>query len=129
MSFADRLKKRTPMALAAVRPTKTGLVSLCLPQMLVLEDHAVGLVNLELAPLVVGGMSSIRLLDALDELFEEAERHAKGSAENPTLPGFGAELLEAATAIRQHLASVAAAADQAHAEHEATHTHGKDHLQ
>lgn len=129
MSFADRLKKRESMAAAAVKPTSSALVSLCLPRMLVVGGQAQGLVNLELAPFVVGGMGSTRLLDALDELFCEAERHAKSPAEDPTLPGFAEELREAAALIHRHLASISAASDQAHAEHEATHQHDRGDLQ
>lgn len=129
MSFADRLKKRAPMGAAAVTPTSSALVSLCLPQMLVVGGQAQGLVNLELAPFVVGGMGSTRLLDALDELFCEAEEHAKGPAEDPTLPGLAEELREAAALIRQHMASISAASDQAHAEHEAKHQHDRGDLQ
>lgn len=129
MSFAERLKKRESMAAAAVKPTKSALVSLCLPQVLMVGGMPQGLVNLELAPFVVGGVGAMRLLDALDELFCEAEQHAKSAAEDPTLPGLGAELREAAALIRQHLASVTAASDQAHAEHEAKHQHDRGDLQ
>jgi len=125
VSFADRLKKRAPLDIAAERPTKSALVSLCLPQMLMVDGQAQGLVNLELAPFVVGGMSALRMLDALDELFCELERHANSSAEDHAFELFGAELKEAAAVIHHHLASVDAASNQAHAEHEATHQHEK----
>lgn len=129
MSFSDRLKKRAPMGAAAVTPPKSALVSLCLPQMLMVGGKAQGLVDMELAPFVVGGLGSTRLLDALDELFCEADGHAKSPAEDPVLPGLGAELREAAALIRQHLASISAASDQAHAEHEAKHQHDRGDLQ
>lgn len=115
MSFADRVRKWMPLEIAAARPTKSKMMELCLPRLLLLEGNAVGLVNLELAPVVVGGVASTRLLYALNELFSEAE---------PS----GPELLEAAALIRQHLASLEAASEQAHVEHEATHQHGKDGL-
>jgi len=126
MSFADRLSKRAPMRVAAVKPTKSALMSLCLPRVLEVGGMPQGLVNLELAPFVVGGLSAMRLLDALDELFCEAESYARGPAKDPMLPGLPEELREAAALIRQHLASVEAASDHAHEEHEATHQHGKE---
>lgn len=115
MSFADRVRKWMPLEIAAARPTESKMMALCLPRLLVLEGNPVGLVNLELAPIVVGGVASTRLLYALNELLTEAA---------PS-PG---ELVEAATLIRQHLASLEAASEQAHSEHEATHQHGKDPL-
>lgn len=127
MSFADRLQKRVPMGAAAVKPTKSALLSLCHPQVLMVGGHAQGLVNLELAPFVVGGLGALRLLDALDEVFCEFERGTAAGVEDPDV--FAAELREAAALIHQHLASVGAASDQAHAEHEATHQHGGEPLQ
>ncbi|HEY0881162.1 MAG TPA: hypothetical protein VGD87_06520, partial [Archangium sp.] len=123
MSFADRLSKRPPMPIEAKPPVKSALVGMCLPQMLATEGHAVGLVNLELAPILLGGMSAIRILDALDELFADMEAAADDTEAQEK---FGPELFEAARLIRQHLESVSSASRQAHAEHEAKHQHGKE---
>lgn len=115
MKFAERVTKWLPLAIAAAQPTQSQIMQLCLPRMLLLEGNGVGLVNLELAPVVVGGIASTRLLYALNELFSEP-------SPSP------AELVEAAALVRQHLASLEAASEQAHIEHEATHQHGKDPL-
>lgn len=127
MSFAARLKKRASMGAAAVKPTKSVSLSFCLPQMLMVGGKAQGLVNLELAPFVIGGLGGLRLLDALDELLCEFERGAAAGVEDPDV--FAAELREAAALIHQHLASIDAASDQAHAEHEAKHQHDRGDLQ
>jgi hypothetical protein len=112
MSFADRLQNRPPMPIAAVKPTKSMPVSLCLPQVVTVEGHVVGLVNMVNAPMLVAGVESTRILTALEE----------------TLSGdcSADELREAAQHIRQHLDSLDAAEVQAHAEHDATHDHERD---
>lgn len=113
MSFAARVSKWMPLGIAAAVPTKSAMMALCLPRLLLVEGNPVGLVNLELAPLLVGGVASTRLLYALDELLAEPSPSPE-------------EIHEAATLIRQHLASMAAASDLAHTEHEATHQHGRE---
>lgn len=110
MSFASRLLKFRPMAIAAAAPTKSIGLQLCLPRLLVVDNNAVGLANLEVATLLVAGVASTRLLCALAQLLHEP-------SPSP------AELVEAAALIQQHLTSLGAASDQAHAEHEAAHQH------
>lgn len=117
MSFADRLNKRPPMVLAAVKPTKSMQVSFCLPQVLTLDARPVGLLNLTLAPMLVGGAESTRILTAIEELLSECQARAI------TGPQAFEELLQAWNSIRQHLDSVSAAVDHAIEEHDATHQH------
>lgn len=123
MTFADRLKEFPPMAIAAEKPSESRGLNLCLPRLLVVDGNAVGLANLEIATLLVAGAGSTRLLYALGALLGEA-----AGAPDEHLGSFGSELREATTLIQRHLASLAAASDLAHEEHEATHQHGKDPL-
>lgn len=119
MSFAERLGKRPPMPFAAVKPTQSMPLAFCLPQVVTMEGNPVGLVNLVLSPLVVGGMESTRILTALEELLS-LDHAALRSPERME------ELREAASMIRRHLDSISAAAAQARDEHDATHDHDKE---
>lgn len=113
MSFADRLKKREPMPVAAVKPTKSMPVSLCMPRVLTENGRPVGLVNLVLSPMFVGGVESTRLLTAIEELLK---------LPNPPAD----ELREAADTIKRHLDSLDAASELAGEEHDAHHQHEKE---
>lgn len=118
MRFAERLKKFPEMGVTFKRPQEHPKLSLCLPRVMMLDGHqAQGLVGVELAPIVAGGVGALRLLSALVELFEDLETTKEAD------PGklFGQELREAAGHLRQHLNATAAASDCAHAEHEAMH--------
>lgn len=115
MSFADRLKKRPPMVIAAVKPQKSMNVQLCLPRVLEQDGRAVGLTNLTISPLLVGGVESTRLLTALEALLDAASDGRLSSQEAT------AELTEAHIAIRRHLDSLSAATALAREEHDASH--------
>lgn len=110
MSFAARLAKRPPLGAVAERPTKSEGLALCFPHLLRVAGKTKGLVDLETAPFVVGGIEALRILDALDELL--------GTVDEAGLPP---ELQEAARHVRSHMQSVQAASDLAHAQHEAFH--------
>lgn len=116
MSFAERLQKFPDLGVTFRRPHEQPKLSLCLPRVLVVGEEAQGLVGVELAPIVSGGVGALRLLSALCELFEEIEEATPEQAD-----AHGAELAEAAAHLRHHLNLTAAASDKAHAEHEASH--------
>lgn len=116
MSFAKRLEKFPPMNVTWVKPQERPHLSLCLPRVMLFENAAQGLVGIEVAPIIAGGIGALRLLSAFVELVEEMDAAPPEFEER-----YVKELGEAAKAFRKHLNMTAATSDKAHAEHDASH--------
>lgn len=131
--FAQRVEEvGRSLEARAEAPSSSRTVALCLPRLLVVKrgnghEEVAAIVQGELAPLVVGGLEALRVLQAASELLTDllVAEHAGPPAARETLYR---ELREALVLIEQLNAGVDQAAAAASAEHTAFHVKQSKHL-
>lgn len=132
--FAQRVEEvGRSLEARAEAPSSSRTVALCLPRLLVVKrgnghEEVAAIVQGELAPLVVGGLEALRVLQAAADLLTDHLVAESTAGSNEARESLYRETREALVLIEKLTAGVDQAFEAASAEHTAFHVKQSKHL-